>query len=326
MHSSDLIGQLDSSGRLLKSDAYKKLKLIRRVEEEIERLYPTDKIKSPVHLSIGQEPIAVGVCSALQKQDVVFSNYRGHAHYLAKGGDLKLMWAELYGKSNGGSGGIGGSMHLDCWDEGFMCTSAIVASGIPNAAGFALANLMKNDSRLTVCFHGDGATEEGVFWETLNFASLKSLPILFVCENNRYAIYSHQEARMKNDNIVERARAFGLKADRVEGETTQVFFEATLKAASDVRNGGGPALIECMTHRWRDHVGPGEDRHLEYRDNNELDIAIQQDDMVRIRSELETSEADAIDDSIEREIKEAIEFAEKGSFPEAKELYTYVWA
>ncbi|WP_421781069.1 thiamine pyrophosphate-dependent dehydrogenase E1 component subunit alpha [Kiloniella litopenaei] len=326
MQQKALTGIIDDSGKLAPSYAYKKLRLIRRVEEKIERLYPSDKVKSPVHLSIGQEAVAVGVCSALEETDVVFSNYRGHAHYLAKGGDLNAMWAELYGKSNGGSGGIGGSMHLDCWDKGFMCTSAIVASGIPNAAGFALANLMKNDPRLTVCFHGDGATEEGVFWETLNFASLKNLPILFICENNRYAIYSHQSARMKSDNIVERAQAFGLKAERVRGESTQDFFEATLNASEAIKNGSGPILLECMTHRWRDHVGPGEDRHLSYRDNTELDKAIAQDELTEIRNKLPKEEVREIDEAVETEIQTAIEFAENGTFPKAEELLKNVWA
>ncbi len=326
MEPTDLTRHSEAPQNLTNSFSYKQLKLIRRAEEEIERLYPTDKIKSPVLLSIGQEAIAVGVCSALQSRDIVFSNYRGHAHYLAKGGDLKKMWAELYGKRNGGSGGIGGSMHLDDWDKGFMCTSAIVASGIPNAAGFALANLMKDDNRLTVCFHGEGATEEGVFWETLNFASLKSLPILFVCENNRYAIYSHQEARIRKDNIVERAQAFGLKANRIEDNSTKGFFKATQSAANDIRNGSGPILLECMTHRWRDHVGPGEDRYLGYRSDKELDHAIKQDDMAHIRATLDSEEADKIDLLIEQEIQEAIEFAESGSFPQEKELYANVWA
>ncbi|MCY3023430.1 MAG: thiamine pyrophosphate-dependent dehydrogenase E1 component subunit alpha, partial [Planctomycetota bacterium] len=174
---------------------------IRRVEEEIARVYPSDKIKSPVHLSIGQEAVSVGVCEVLQPGDVVFGSYRGHALYLAKGGDLKAMLAELYGKQTGCCRGKGGSMHLADVRHGVMGTSAVVGTTIPSAAGYAYAVKLRAQPLVVVSFFGDGATEEGVFWETLNFAALKRLPLLLVCENNRYAIHTHQLRRQPADNL-----------------------------------------------------------------------------------------------------------------------------
>ena len=171
-------------------DFYRSLYRIRRVEEEIAKIYPTDKIKSPVHLSIGQEGVAVGVCQALRPDDVVFGTYRGHALYLAKGGDLNQMIAELYGKITGCCKGKGGSMHLADVKHGFMGTSAVVGSTIPNAVGYAYGLKYQRQDRLVASFFGDGAVEEGVFHETLNFAALKRVPIIFICENNQYAIHS----------------------------------------------------------------------------------------------------------------------------------------
>ena len=167
---------------------YRLLRLTRRTEEEIARLYPTDKIKSPIHLSIGQEFVSVGVISTLNDSDVVSATYRGHATYIAKGGDLAKMMAELYGKAGGCAGGKAGSMHLVDMDRNILGTSAVVATTIPLAVGYALALKREGRGRVVVSFFGDGATEEGAFAESLNFASLHDLPVLFVCENNGYAI------------------------------------------------------------------------------------------------------------------------------------------
>src|SRR5262249_15627192 len=188
-----------------------------RVEEEIARAYPSDKIKSPVHLSIGQETVSVGVCEALEPRDVVFGTYRGHALYLAKGGDLKAMIAELYGKATGCTKGKGGSMHLIDAARGVMGTSAVVGTTIANAVGYAYALRYRRSDAIVASFFGDGATEEGVFAESLNFAALKRLPILFVCENNQYAIHTHQTQRQANPAICERARSLGVPGDVLDG-------------------------------------------------------------------------------------------------------------
>src|SRR5437868_9278272 len=180
---------------------YRALFRIRRVEEEVARVYATDAIKSPVHLSIGQEAVSVGVCEALRPQDVVFGTYRGHAMYLAKGGDMNAMVAELYGKATGCTKGKGGSMHLIDPEHGVMGTSAVVGTTIANAAGYAYALKTRRSDAVVVSFFGDGATEEGVFSETLNFTALKRLPVIFVCENNGYAIHTHQSRRQGRPDI-----------------------------------------------------------------------------------------------------------------------------
>lgn len=306
--------------------AYYLLRLIRRTEEKIIEIYHTDKIKSPVHLSIGQESIAVGVCNALSSEDTIFSNYRGHAHYIARLGSLNKMWAELYGKMNGHSNGKAGSMHLMDLDVNFMAASAIVASAIPNAVGYALANKNSGKSGVVICFHGDGAVDEGVYWESLNFAALFNLPILFICENNGYAIYSKQKDRAPRDNIVEKAKAFGLTASRVTDETVETIMSSTEQAIEHIKSGKGPMLLECMTYRWKDHVGPGDDHEIGYRPSEELIKWQDKDDIARIASILGTNETENIDIKVEAELSAAIDFAEKGEFPPATELAKYVWA
>src|SRR5437764_8892731 len=207
---------------------------IRRVEEEVARAYPTDAIKSPVHLSIGQEAVSVGVCAALRSQDVVFGTYRGHAMYLAKGGDLNAMVAELYGRSTGCTRGKGGSMHLIDPEAGVMGTSAVVGTSIANAAGYAYALKLRGSDAVVVNFFGDGATEEGVFAETLNFTALKRLPVIFVCENNGYAIHTHQSRRQGRPDIRAKAEAFGLPAERLDGNDVAGLLRRTAEVVSTI--------------------------------------------------------------------------------------------
>ena len=299
--------------------------MIRKSEEKIIELYDTDKIKSPVHLSIGQEAIAVGVSLALSKEDIVFSNYRGHAHYMARGGDLKEMWAELYGKIDGSSRGKAGSMHLSDWSVNFMTTSAIVTSAIPEAVGYAYAQKYKNQDGVVICYHGDGAVDEGVYWESLNFASLHQLPILFVCENNKYAIYTHQNKRMLGDSIVERANSFGVKSLRVDGLSTEDFYNATNNSLDKIKSNGGPMLIECLTTRWRDHVGPGEDRHIKFRSDKDLDHSIKSDDLNNLEKLLSKKEVEQIQSEVDTKLNEAINYAEESTFPEISEITDEVY-
>ena len=305
--------------------AYYLFLLIRKSEEKIIELYETDKIKSPVHLSIGQEAIAVGVSLALNKEDIIFSNYRGHAHYLACGGNLNEMWAELYGKENGSSRGKAGSMHLSDWSVNFMTTSAIVSSAIPEAVGYAYAQKYNKKDGVVICYHGDGAVDEGVYWESLNFASLHQLPILFVCENNRYAIYTHQNRRMLGDSIVQRANSFGVNSSRVKGLSTKDFYNAAKNSLDKIRNNSGPILIECLTSRWRDHVGPGEDRHIKFRTDEELDNAIKNDDLYNLEKLLSKDDVKEIQDKVDTVLSNAINYSEESSFPEIKEITDEVY-
>ncbi len=304
---------------------YTSLYRIRRVEEEIIRLYPSDRIKSPVHLSIGQEAISVGVCAALKPDDVAFGTYRGHALYLAKGGDLKAMMAELYGKRNGSARGKAGSMHLIDIKAGMMGTSAIVATTIPQAVGYALAIRMRKQNRIVVVFFGDGAADEGVFHESLNFAALKELPIFFICENNGYAIYSPVRDRMPEANFCERAQSYRIPAERIESGCTLEIHAAAANAVETIRNGEGPKFLECVTARWRDHVGPDEDRIWKYRPDKELDDWIARDDVAVMAKRLKPTRRHEIEDEVEREIADAITFAEDSPYPAEEELYKNVF-
>lgn len=298
---------------------------IRRVEEEIERLYPTDKIKSPVHLSIGQEAASVGVCDALRPDDVVFATYRGHAAYLAKGGDIKRMVAELYGKATGCGGGKSGSMHLIDAVAGMMGTSAVVGTTIPQAAGYAFALKSEKSDRVVVCFFGDGATEEGVFHETMNFAALKQLPVLFVCENNLYAIHSHIRDRLSNLDFCARARAYGMPAERIEGNDIFALRDATTTGVKELRAGGGPRFIEIETYRLARHVGPGADLNLQYRSEAEVESWRERDQIARLARLLPEADRKRVNAEVEREITEAFAFAEASPFPGGGELLTYVF-
>ncbi|HSD10068.1 MAG TPA: thiamine pyrophosphate-dependent dehydrogenase E1 component subunit alpha [Candidatus Binatia bacterium] len=300
---------------------YRSLRRIRRVEEEIARVYPSDKIKSPVHLSIGQEGVSVGVCAALRSDDVVFGTYRSHALYLAKGGDLRRMIAELYGKLPGCGKGKAGSMHLVDVRAGVMGTSAVVGTTIPHAVGYAYALRLRREDRVVAAFFGDGASEEGVFWESVNFAGLKRLPMIFVCENNLYAIHTPLPMRQPPGSIVDRVRPFGVAAERIEDNDVSAIYERTREALPGLREGrSGPIFLECMTYRWREHVGPNEDFDLGYRTREEAKPWIERDPMVRLGAALPSARRARIDAEIEAEIREAFESAEAAPWPPAGEL------
>lgn len=302
---------------------YRSLYRIRRVEEEVARVYPTDKIKSPVHLSIGQEAVAVGVCEALELDDVVFGTYRSHASYLAKGGDLNQMIAELYGKATGCAKGKGGSMHLIDLAHNVMGTSAVVGTTIANSIGYAYGLKYQRKNAIVVSFFGDGATDEGVWHESMNFAALKGLPILFICENNHYAIHTHQRERQPLDNICDRARTYGMHTERIEDNDILTIYAKTKQAVQSLRGGkSGPIFLECITYRWKEHVGPNEDYHLGYRTQEEAEPWIQNDQVKKLGTMIDSSLRQQIESEIEAEIKSAFEFAEISPFPEVSELFT----
>ncbi len=301
--------------------------LIRRVEEEIVDIYPTDKIKSPVHLSIGQEAPSVGVCAALTSRDIVFGTYRGHALYLAKGGNLNTMIAELYGKSEGCGRGKAGSMHLGDRDCGMMGTSAIVSTTIPHAVGYALAEKMRGRDTVVAVFFGDGATEEGVFFESLNFAALMRLPILFICENNFYAIHTPAEKRVRQPNYCERASSLGVPSFKISDNDACVIYEKASLTVDDIRiNGSGPRFIEIETYRWKEHVGPGEDWALGYRSRKEGDKWIEADPLKKIEAKVSDAVKKQIKEKVNQSIKSAFDFAETGAFPDTfEDLYRDVY-
>src|SRR5262245_12111569 len=295
---------------------YRPLYRIRRVEEEVARIYPTDKIKSPIHLSIGQEAVSVGVCEALEPHDVIFGTYRSHASYLAKGGDLKKMVAELYGKATGCTKGKGGSMHLIDVRAGVMGTSAVDGTTIPQAVGYAYALKLQRKHSIVVSFFGDGACDEGVFHESLNFAALKETPIIFICENNFFAIHSHQRDRQAAENICGRAAAYGIPAERIENNDVLQIYDRIRRASETIRSGkAGPFFFECMTYRWMEHVGPNQDYDAGYRTRDHAQPWFQKDEVRRIGSLLDANVRSSIETGVETEIRDAFEFAEASPFP-----------
>lgn len=251
-------------------ELYRNMLRIRRVEEAIAQRYTAQNMRCPVHLSIGQEGAAVGVCLALQTTDGVFSNHRAHAHYLAKGGDLVAMLAEIYGLQNGCCHGVGGSMHMIDLAAGFLGAVPIVGATVPLAVGAAWAAKLRGENTVVAVFFGDGTFEEGVVHESINFALLHQLPILFVCENNLYACYTRLNERQPDRPIHEVAAAYGCESVQVAGNDVQAVFAAAQQAVSHLRSGGRPVFLECSTYRWREHCGSEFDDHLGYRPEGEL--------------------------------------------------------
>ena len=297
---------------------FRKALLIRLVEERIIALYPSDKIQSPVHLSIGQESVAVGVCDALKPDDLVFATYRSHGFYIAKGGGLGPMFAELYGRKGGVSGGKAGSMHLAAPEVGLMGSSAVVASTIPHAVGAALSFKRRGSSRIAVTVFGDGATEEGVYHESLNFAALMKVPVLFLCEDNGLAVHSHRPVRQAY-RLPEHAATFGIASRRLEeGWDMLTVRQATLEAAEYVR-AGKPFLLEIVTSRYKEHVGVGEDFHFNYRTKDSVDAWKARDPLM-----VDPKLVAELTPEIEREIAAAVAFAEASPSPGLADLLTDV--
>lgn len=310
----------------LRARVYRQLRLIRVLEEEVARVYPTDTIKSPVHLSIGQEFVSVGVCDVLEPRDHVSITYRGHAAYIAKGGDINAMVAEMYGKKAGCSQGRGGSMHLVDTRAGVIGGSAVVGTSIPVAAGYALAAKRRKTGGVVACFFGDGASEEGCFAETLNFAALHRLPILFVCENNGYAIHEPLAKRWATDRLCERVATYGIPAQRIaSGDVFEVRARAA-EAVRAMRDGGGPAFLEVDCYRWQEHVGPNQDYDQGYRSQAELIPWIENDPVPGVARTLDPELVARIDAEVRATVAAAFAFAESTPFPDPEDLYEHVYA
>jgi len=317
----------------IKKSLFYRMLRIRMVEEAIAARYREQEMRCPVHLSIGQEAIAVGVCAHLSKDDYVLGTHRSHAHYLAKGGDLKAILAELYGKATGCSGGRGGSMHLVDLSVGFLGATPIVGNIIPIAVGTAFGTSLKGENRISVVFVGEAATEAGVFTESLNFASLKKLPVIFVCENNFFSVYSPLSVRQpaERDNIAI-AKAYGIYADKGDGNAVMEVYEKTAMALEHLRQDRGPAYIEFKTYRWREHCGPNFDNDLGYRTEAEYlewrkRCPLEQFERVMTNEGvLSPAEVEERKKTIEAEIEEAFHFARSSPFPSQEELYLHLCA
>ena len=289
---------------------------IRLVEESIANKYSEQKMRCPTHLSIGQEAIAVGVCANLTSQDQVLSTHRAHAHYLAKGGCLNSMMAEIYGKASGCSKGMGGSMHLIDTSVGFMGSTAIVANTIPVAVGLALEKKLTRKKSIACVFFGDGATEEGAFYESVNFAIIHSLPILFICENNLYSVYSGLEVRQPVDRkIYKMVRAMGISAQHGNGNDVEEVARKVKHAKTMILKSGGPQFLEFDTYRWREHCGPNFDNNIGYREESEFLKWKKKDPLKNFYSENSQKYIDRKIDTISQEIDDAHQFADDSKFP-----------
>lgn len=313
-------------------EIFKKLLFIRLVEESIAENYSDHEMRCPVHLSIGQEAVAVGVCEALRKSDPVFSTHRCHAHYLAKGGDLQRMVAEIYGKAAGCCGGRGGSMHLTDPDVGMIVSVPIVASCIPLAVGSALCSKLDHTQDVSVAFLGDGSLEEGVFHESANFASLNKLPVIFVCENNQYSVYTNLSARQPPRPIKALADAHGMKCFSADGNDVEAVHEKMLQAVQMVRSGNGPVFLIFDTYRSREHCGPNFDNHLEYRDASEIAVWDKNDPLVRLKIKLfdqgwlTENSVSSMTTELQSEISAAIQFAKSAPLPHPDQITNHVYA
>ncbi|OIO00875.1 hypothetical protein AUJ67_05160 [Candidatus Desantisbacteria bacterium CG1_02_49_89] len=320
--------------RTLLKNFYKTMLRIRLCEERFVHPIINGEIKCPVHLYSGQEAVAAGVCAALRATDYVFGNHRSHGHFLAKGGSLKKLVAEVYCRETGCSRGRGGSMHLIDVNKGMLGSTPIVAGTISLALGASLASKIRKDRRVTVSFFGDGAAGEGVMYESLNFAALNKLPIIFVCENNLYSTHmSLRECRTKN-NIYRIGGYFGVRSYRSDGNDVLKVYERVNRAVKLCRSGNGPVFIEFMTYRMRGHVGPNDNihgLHTDIRPKKEI-AEWRKKDPIRKFSKylaeegvLSEKDLESIKEKVNKEIAGAFLFAKRSPFPKKEELGRYVF-
>jgi acetoin:2,6-dichlorophenolindophenol oxidoreductase subunit alpha len=311
---------------------YYEMLRIRKTQLRIEALYHLDEMKTPVHLCVGQEAIPVGVCANLQRSDYISSSHRSHGHYLAKGGDLKGLIAELYCRETGCSRGRGGSMHVVDTSVGHMGSSSIVGGGIPIGTGLALAVRMKKQNRVSVVFLGDGAADEGVLYESINFAILKKLPVIYIYENNQFSVCSRVSARQSGEIIFHATPPEQMFTKTVDGNAVLEVYEATREAVSRARNGQGPSFIECKTYRMRGHAGAGSDANLGYRSAEEISSWEAKCPVSTFSAELLQkglmSEKDIqnMEEKIDLEIEEAFGYAHESPLPEGEHLLQYLFS
>ncbi len=310
----------------------RRMKLIRMTEETIAERYSEGKMRCPTHLSIGQEAVAAAAGLALSSKDQVVSTHRSHAHYIGKGGDLKAMMAELYGKKTGCSSGRGGSMHLTDMSVGYLASTAIVGNSIPIGVGAALSNQILKNELISCVFIGDAAVETGVFHESANFAALKKLPVLFVCENNFYSVYTHlRERQPEGREIWKLAAAHGLTSQTGDGNDAWTCYCQISDALNHIRQGGKPVFLEFFTYRWREHCGPFYDDDLGYRPLEEISEWKAKDPIPKLEKKLldsgliDANEITMMNQEILEEVNSAFRFAEESDFPSAEDAFTFLY-
>jgi len=306
-------------------DMHRRMVRIRHFEEEAGKLTETGKIPGALHLYVGEEAVAAGVMVHLTDDDQITSTHRGHGHLVAKGGDFRSMYAELFAKATGYCKGKGGSMHVSDLSLGMLGANGIVAGSIPIAVGAAFANHYRGTDRVTVCFFGDGASNEGAFHEAANMAGLYRLPVVFVCENNMYGEYTAQHRHQAITDVADRAAGYGMPGVVTDGMDALAVFEAAGQAIARCRRGDGPSIVECKTYRFYDHVGVTGMR-IPYREQSEVDEwrgrdAIASIELYLIEQGLLGPEAiAAVHAAVLDEIAEAIDFAEASPEPDVGTL------
>jgi pyruvate dehydrogenase E1 component alpha subunit len=309
---------------------YRSMLRIRDVELRLAELYQEKEMRTPTHFGVGQEAVAVGVCEALQRDDVVYTHHRCHTHYLAKGGSLLGLVAELYGRETGCSRGRGGSVHLTDRTVGMIGSSPILGQGVALAVGSALAFKLDRAPRVAVTFFGEGTFDEGVVYESLNYSAIRKLPVLFVCENNYYATESPLEVRQPvGTQLCDRVRAFKIEAQKVDGNDVAAVFKSARHAVDRIRDGGGPVFLECETYRWLEHVGPMFDHQLgrTYRTKEEVEAWMKRCPVERSARHLRSSglatqaELDEWHGEVTREISDVVAEAKDSPWPEPATLF-----
>ncbi len=318
-----------STGLLLAM--YETMVRIRTFEERVATLVESGAIRTPCHLYIGQEAVATGVCANLKDADTVWGGHRSHGHYLAKGANLRAMMAEIFGKATGCSGGRGGSMHLLAPEVGLLGTVPIVAATVPLAVGAALAAKFRGQQVVSVAFFGDGTLEEGHVHESMNLAALYRLPVIFVCENNLYASHMHLSERRVLDRLETAGEFHGIPGMRLDGNDVLAVYEASGRAVERARAGEGPSFLECMTFRWRGHVGPSWDMDVGVKRKDELQDWLPSDPVARgrkllVESGLSEESLDGIVRAAVQEVEDAVTFARESPYPPEEDLLKHVYA
>lgn len=314
-------------------DLYRKMVAIRKFEKRTSELYAAGSIPGFVHLYVGEEAIAAGVCANLTVDDYITSTHRGHGHLIAKGGDMKRMMAELYAKSTGYCKGKGGSMHICDMNLGILGSNGVVGAGLPIIVGAGYACKVKGKGQVAVCFFGDGASNRGTFHESINMASIWNLPVVYVCENNFYGISGSQRELMNIKNISVRAKSYGISGITVDGNDVMAVYEAAGEAIARARKGEGPTLLECVTWRHHGHwEGDPDLKQFIYREQKEHEQWLQKDPILLFIKELKKKkiaspdEIAKIDAEIDKELDEAVEFAKNSPVPDESALLEDVYA
>ncbi len=302
---------------------------IRHFENRVKDLFAAGEMPGFVHLYLGEEAVAVGACSALKDDDYITSTHRGHGHILAKGGEMKYMMAELYGKATGYNKGKGGSMHIAWPKLGILGANGIVGGGIPIATGAAFSAKYRKSGQVAVCFFGDGAASEGTFHESINIASAFDLPVVYVCENNLYGVGTRQRDVRNIEDIADRGAAYGIPGLVVDGNSVIAVYETVSEAVKRARNGKGPTLLECKTYRWRTHFEGEPDT---YRPPEEVKAWLKREPIAPYRKELieqgviDETKAKQIEKDVQKELEEAVEFARTSPLPNPETALEGLWA